>query len=173
MYNNKIRGGEMNTLIVYATKYGCTEKAVNRLADYLGEGTELLNLGSRDNKAFKLEESDTVVVGGSIYAGNIQQEVKEFCSENINTLLQKKLGLFICCGMSEKAREQLENSFDKKLLEHALTTGYFGYEFNFDRMNFISRFMVKKLAKVKENKSEIKEENIKEFAEKLQRGEIR
>lgn len=161
----------MSKLIVYATKYGCTEKAVNRLADYLGEGTQLFNLTSKDNKVIKLEEYDTVAVGGSIYAGNIQQEVKKFCSENINTLLQKKLGLFICCGFSEKAEEQLENSFDKKLLEHALTTAYFGYEFNFDQMNFVSRFMVKKLAKVKENKSEIKDENIKEFADKLQRGE--
>jgi len=161
----------MSTLIVYATKYGCTEKAVKRLADYLGEGTQLLKVDSKDNKVLELEEYDTVVVGGSIYAGNIQQEVKKFCSENINTLLQKKLGLFICCGMSEKAGEQLENSFDKKLLEHAISRGYFGYEFNFDRMNFVSRFMVKKLAKVKENKSEIKDENIKEFAEKLQRGE--
>src|SRR6056297_3111760 len=104
----------MSTLIVYATKYGCTEKAVNRLADYLDGETQLLNLGSKDNKDLKLEEYDTVVVGGSIYAGNIQQEVKNFCSENINILLQKKLGLFICCGFSEKAGKQLENSFDKK-----------------------------------------------------------
>lgn len=163
----------MRTLIVYASKYGCTEKAVNRLADYLGEGTQLLNLINEDAKIIKLEEYDTVAVGGSIYAGNIQKEVKKFCSENINILLQKQLGLFICCGFSEKVEEQLENSFANKLLEHAAVTGYFGYEFNFDRMGLMSRFMVKTLAKVKENKSEIKHENIKEFVDKLQGGDSR
>ncbi|MFW6288093.1 MAG: hypothetical protein ACOC2J_05010 [bacterium] len=45
---------KIRTLIVYATKYGCTEKAVNRLADYLGEGTQLLNLVNKDNKVIRL-----------------------------------------------------------------------------------------------------------------------
>ena len=160
----------MRTLIVYATKYGCTEKAVNRLIDYLGGEAELLNLVNMDKKDILLENYDTVVVGGSIYAGNIQKEVKQYCSENINTLLHKQLGLFICCGFSEKVEEQLDNSFENKLLKHAAVKGYFGYEFNFDRMNFMAKLMVKTLAKVKESKSDIKDKNIEEFAEKLKGG---
>jgi len=161
----------MKILIVYATKYGCTEKAVNRLADCLGPEVELLNLGNKDNKNISLKNYDVVIAGGSIYAGNIQKEVKQFCSENIYTLLQKQLGLFICCGFSDKAEEQLKNSFANKLLEHAAVTGYFGYEFKFDQMNFVESFMVKTMAKVKENKSDIKEEKINEFAEQFKRSD--
>ncbi|MFW5787717.1 MAG: flavodoxin domain-containing protein [Halanaerobiales bacterium] len=85
----------MRTLIVYASKYGCTEKAVNRLADYLGEGTQLLNLINEDNKIIKLEEYDTVVVGGSIHAGNIQKEVKKFCEVTANEIILENLYVVI------------------------------------------------------------------------------
>lgn len=63
---------------------------------------------------------DQVIVGGSVYAGKIRKPVTRFCSENIDTLKGKKLGLFIC-GMADGdgVRKQLESSFPKELLAAA------------------------------------------------------
>ena len=82
-------------------------------------------------------------------------------------LLKKRIGLFICCGRSEQAEQQLEDSFARELLDQAVVKGYFGYEYNLEKMNFFFRLIVKKLAKIEESKSALKEENIKEFAQKL------
>lgn len=93
----------MNTLIVYSTKYGCTEKCASILSKKLMGKVELCNLkiGSIPN----LSEYDKVIIGGSIYIGKIQKEVSEFCSRNLDVLKDKKIGLFICAMQKDDAIE--------------------------------------------------------------------
>lgn len=94
-------GGErMNTLIVYASKYGCTEKCARLLADQLTGTVELHHL--KKDRAKDWSSYDTIVIGGPIYAGQIRKEVTAFCEEHMELLKQKRLGLFIC-GMQEEA----------------------------------------------------------------------
>ncbi|MCK8827664.1 flavodoxin domain-containing protein [Natroniella acetigena] len=155
----------MKKLVVYSTKYSATEKAAKKLAGYLGEEIKVVNLATGNVE--DLNDYDLIVIGGSIYAGKIQKEVKNFCEGNMNQLMDKKLGLFICCGYEEKADEQLSSCFEQKLLEQAEVKGYFGYEYNFEKMNFIFKMIIKKLAKVDKTTSKIKEENIKQFANEL------
>ncbi|WP_051258441.1 flavodoxin domain-containing protein [Atopococcus tabaci] len=110
----------------------------------------------------------TIVIGGPIYAGQIRKEVTAFCEEHMELLKQKRLGLFIC-GMQEEAvvLEELQRSFPPELLETARVSAHFGGEYNFDKMNFLDRTLVKKIAKVTTNQSDIKEETFAAFAEKL------
>ncbi len=155
----------MKTLIIYASKHGSAEKAANKLYQYLGDEKEIVNI-QENSKPF-LENFDTVIIGGSIYGGKIQKEIQKFIEDNLETLLSKRIGLYLCCGIEKDFEKQLENSMSEKLLSHTSVVGYFGYEYNIDKMNFLEKTMVKFVAKDKAGKSNINEENIKEFAREI------
>jgi len=156
----------MNTLITYITRHGSTETASQILEKSLGENVTRLNL--KKDKMPSLEDFDTIILGASIHAGQVQGKMKKFIEQNKTTLLKKKLGLFLCCmEEGEKAESQFQAAFPGELREHATASGLFGGEFNFDKMNFFEKWIVKKVAKVTEPVSNIKEKNIQEFASKI------
>lgn len=154
----------MKTIIIYTTRHGCTQKAVEIIKDGLKGNIYAVNI--KKESAHDISEYDSIIVGGSIHAGQIQSKIKEFCSKNIEILKQKRLGLFLCCMQEgDKAREQFEQAYNHELIEHACATGIFGGEFNFERMNFIEKLIVKKVSKVKESVSRIDKKAISEFIE--------
>lgn len=155
----------MKTLIAYASKYGATEKAAHMLAEMLNGTTELHNLKTSQN--LDAASYDRIIIGGSIYAGTIQKQVQEFCSANMQQLLEKSTSLFICCGEEKRAMEQLEACFDPRLVEKAEQKGHFGYIYDFKKINFLFKLILKKVAGVKESKSALNEQNIRDFAAAL------
>lgn len=152
----------MNTIIAYSTKYGCTEKCVMLLSKKLTGIVELYNLG--DKKDIDLSQYDKVIIGGSIYAGKIRKEVSEFCSKNINALKEKKIGLFVCGMLIEKADIELNDSFPQELLSNATAKDFFGGEFIFKKMNLIDRLIVNKVTKINKDTLSILEDKITGFA---------
>ena len=154
----------MKTLIIYASKYGCTEKCSNLLKDKLIGEVKIVNMKKENVPDINL--FDNIIIGGSIYMGKIQKRVNEFCIKNNSTLTNKKLGFFICC-MSEKdiAEKQIKASFPEELLSKAIAIEHFGGEFIFEKMNFLERFIIKKISKTSNDKSTILEENINKFAQ--------
>jgi len=156
----------MSTLIIYATRHGCTEKAANILAEKFAGDISAVNL--KENKKPDLAKAEIIIIGGSIHAGHIQGKIKKFCNKNLDILKQKRLGLFLCCmEEGEKAQEQFDNAYPAELREHASATGLFGGEFNFDMMNFLEKFIIKKIAGTTENVSKFKEEEIEKFAREI------
>jgi menaquinone-dependent protoporphyrinogen oxidase len=156
----------MSTLIVYITSPGCTEKAAQMLAEQLKDEVNLVNMKKRSRLDFSLY--DTIIIGGSIHAGRIQGRVKRFCQAHLDTLKQKRLGLFLCCmEEGDNAQKQFDEAYPAELRAHAAANGLFGGEFNFDRMNFIQRAIIKKIAGTTENVSKIKKDNIHQFAATL------
>ena len=153
----------MKTLIVYGTKHGTTEKCSDFLKDKVRG--EVVTINIKKENMPDITEFNNIVIGGSIYMGQIQKEVKNFCMENINALKEKRVGLFIC-GLNEKNVEsQLNNAFPKELLTNAVAKECFGGEFIFKNMNFFERFIVKKVAKTHKDISKISEENINKFVQ--------
>lgn len=155
----------MNTLIVYATKHGCTENCAAILSEKLMGKVDLCNL--KIVKAVDFSQYDKVIIGGSIYMGKIQKEVSKFCSKNFNLLKHKKVGLFICCMREDIAEMQLNNSFQQELLSNAVVKEFFGGEFIFKKMNVIERFIVKRVSKIDKDISNILAENINKFAQSM------
>jgi len=152
----------MSTLIVYATRHGCTEKAVEILKDKLEGDITAVNV--KENKNPDLSPFATVIIGGSIHAGQIQGKIKKFCKKSLDILKQKRLGLFLCCMEDgEKAQAQFDEAYPVELRKHA-AAGLFGGEFNFDMMNFLERAIIKKIAGVTDSVSKMKEDQIKQFA---------
>lgn len=171
----------MKALIVFASKHGFTEKVAGMLRDKLlrevprevsGEIIrEVSVFDLKKHKPSDIEEYDVVIIGGSIYVGKIQAEITQFCKENLDTLIKKKIGLFISCGFQEKSEEQLKTVFPEELYRHAVATGYFGYGFNYSKMKFIERTITKMLTKKKESECQIFAENIQQFANQLKSAE--
>jgi len=156
----------MKNIIIYATKHGCTEKCAQKLRQKLHGETYAINIKNSGN--IDLTDFDTVVLGGSIHAGRIQKSLVNFCNNNENILLNKNIGVFICCmEHGGKAEKQFNEAFPENLRNHASAGGIFGGEFNFEKMNFIEKFIVRKVAKVENGVSEISEESISLFAEQL------
>ena len=156
----------MNTLIVFSSKHGCTEKCTDFLAKELNNKPDIVNLKSY--KDVNLSLYDKVIIGGSIYMGKVQKEVSEFCLKNLEELKEKNIGLFIC-GMQEgdSINTEINQNFPKELIEMATVIKHFGGEFNFSKMNFFEKLIVKIIAKISSNKSNILNDNINSFAKTM------
>ncbi len=152
-------------LIVYASRHGTTEKAARTLQEELPEAVtcNLKKEGCPD-----LENFDRIIIGGSIHAGRIQKEIRNFCQRNLVLLLTKEIALFICCMYDgQKAEEQFNRAFPEELRQAARARAIFGGELSFEKMNSLERFVIKKFIGVKESVSRFRPEEIVEFARKL------
>lgn len=135
---------------------------------YLGGDVTLVNL--KKDVLPLLSGFSRVIIGGSIHAGQVQKRVKEFCHAHLTELQSKELGLFICC-MEEgaTARKQLSDAYPEVLLQNAKVTACFGGAFDFGRMNFLEKMVVKKVAHVKQSTSKVDFEAVRQFSRRMDR----
>ena len=133
----------MSVLIIYDGKSGTTQKAANLLKEYLPQA-ETVDIKKLNHN---LASYDTVIIGSAIRMGNISKATKSFIAANQAELLQKKLGLFICCGLPEKAAQQLADNFPANLRQHAIATKSFGGEMNPDNLKGMDKFIAKTVIK--------------------------
>lgn len=152
----------MDIALVFTSKHGTTRKIVRYIQSLLNNN-EVSIFDLNKNSKPNLTHFNTIIVGTSIHAGTIPHNMQKFLFKNRNLLLSKQLAVFMC-GMLEDKQEQLfEQNFSAELRNHSVCNGLFGGEFIFEEMNFIERFMVKKIAKVNHSVSSIKYDQIDEF----------
>lgn len=106
-----------------------------------------------------------IIIGGSIHVGRIQREIKTFCERHNELLMNRKLGLFICCmETSDKKRKlEFEDAYPAELIKHASAKGIMGGEFLLEKMNFIERLVVRKVAHTRESVHDIDTEALEKF----------
>jgi menaquinone-dependent protoporphyrinogen oxidase len=178
MIKSIIGGMKMNTLIIYGSKHGTTEKCAAMLAEKLKGNVDLHHIKTAGVP--DLTKYDRIVIGGSIYAGKIQKEITGFCTQNLQILKDKKIGLFICCMFPMNAEMQLNTAFPQELLNSAVAKENFGGEMLISDMNFAEKVITKLVSKVvvkndptapikdmKKDISMILGENIHRFAQSL------
>jgi len=158
----------MKTAIIYASKHGTTEKVANRLALKLrtdGHHVELFNL--RSTISPDLDNYERIIIGGSIYGGKIQKGLVNFCENNKEKLTEGSLGLFICCMLKDKAQEEFDNAFCEDLRCHSSANGIMGGEFVFENMNFLERFIVKRMTQMTSSEYDLDTRAISQFLKDL------
>jgi len=159
----------MKTLIIYASKYGCTENCASYLKDQLSSEVELIDINKTDQK-IDLETFDTILIGGSIYAGKLySKELRTFCQNNVDELCKKRIGLFLCCAQPDTDDLFLKN-FPSALLEHAELTKTFGSEARLEAMKFLDKTILKAVTKGDFSSFEISHENIEKFAKRFNKN---
>lgn len=162
----------MRSLILFGSKYGTAEECAKKLKEKLKGDVDLINI--KNSKEISISDYDKVIIGGSVYMGMINKEVKEFVECNKSELISKKIGLFMCC-MSEgdKIIEQFNQNLPNEVLSAAKVKESFGGEFKFSKMNFFERQIIKMISKkdpkigkinVKNDFNRIDEEAINRFA---------
>lgn len=146
------------------SSHGTTENIAKMIrAELPKQSIELINL--KKNRSPKLEKFDQFILGASIHAGVIPKRMRKLMIKNSALLKSKKLGLYLCCmEEGEKAKEQFENAFPEELREYAKSAKLLGGEFVFEKMNFIERAMVRKIAGTNKSISKIRVDEIKKFA---------
>ncbi|MFK9090616.1 flavodoxin domain-containing protein [Bacillus salipaludis] len=157
----------MKNLIVYCSSHGTTEKAVGLLSENLVGDVLSVDL-KREKTIFDLKDFDTVIIGGSIHAGQIQRKIKKFIQIHYDELLDKELGLFlVCMRKGEMAIEQFNNAFPQELRKNSVAMGLFGGEFLVSKMNFFERQVVKKVDGITSDQSKLDIKSIMEFASRF------
>jgi menaquinone-dependent protoporphyrinogen oxidase len=156
----------MKTIIIYATKHGSVENAVNLLKGKLEGEVKLVNIMNQE--APTLAEYENVILGGSIYVGKIQKRFSKYIEKHLSELLTKRVGLFICAAQQEDIREkELIDSYPEELFQHALCKEIFGYEIHYEDMNFIEKRVVSSIMGHKSDYSELSESKIDSFAKAI------
>ena len=141
-------------LILYATGEGQTAKIAERIATTIGErGHEVsaIDVGDRP-ESFTPKEYDAVVVGASIHVGKHQDEVRDFVTENRDTLSGMPTAFFqvSLSSANEEKHEEAAGYVESFLTDtgwHPDRIGQFGGALRFSEYGFLKRLMMKQIAK--------------------------
>lgn len=159
----------MKMLIIYASKHGTTEKVARRISSAISNVPTTV-LSVKEALRVELSEYDQIVLGSSIHAGRNQNSMQRFCKKHLPELLQKRVGLFLCCLNPKEYEQSKTYAYPELLRNHAVAYELMGGEYLIERMNFIERFLVKKMVGVTESLSQLDESAYNRFIKSFLKG---
>lgn len=156
----------IKTAIIYATQHGTTEKVAKLIQQQLQpKPIDLINL--KVNKHPNIGVYETIILGSSIHAGKNQAIMREFCKKNMPEFLQKRIGLFLCCMNKAESENNIRNAYPEILRNRAFSIQLLGGEYKMEKMNFIEKFLLKKIVSVTASQSDINYPSISEFGKEI------
>lgn len=161
-------GNAMNTLIAYSTRYGTSEKVAHLLSERLPGDVYVQNVVEQPDVEWTTV--DHVIVGSSIRMGKIQDEMTAWLHIHEAHLLQRPLGLYLCAGTPTEAERQreLEGAYREVLRTHAYFVEVVGNGYDFERMGFLDKAIVRMMAKQTVSSLNLDEAMIDELVEAAQ-----
>lgn len=155
----------MKTLILYATKHGAAREIAQKLAARMDDAT-VIDLGG-GAPAPAPDGYDCVVVGSSVYAGQLGKDAKAYVAQHADALKQRPLGLFISGLAPDGALGYAQANYPKDVAEHAKAIEMLGGVFDPSKENFLERLVMRIIIKTSKYKSTISDEKIDQFAQSL------
>ncbi|MGE5550619.1 MAG: flavodoxin domain-containing protein [Bacteroidota bacterium] len=154
----------MKGIIIYATKYGCTEKAVKLLQSKIPAGITTVNVAKE--KAPNLSSFDTVILGGPIYVGKMHGALSAYMRQNREALTGKRLALFVCAGEQDAdlMEKQFAAAFPEELSRRAVAREAFGGELYWDKLDFMTKLVLRLVKGIKEGYARLSETKIDRLA---------
>lgn len=155
----------MKSLIVYSSKKGTGEKIANYIKDSVDTEIQIEKI----KKGLEINQNDyeNIILISSVYAGTMNKEFIKF-SENLllNKNSEQKIYFLVVSGFEEKFQEFVENNI-RNNLDKIDMIEYAGYCYDFNKMNFFEKFIIKKVAKVNESVENIRKDNIEKVIKKI------
>lgn len=145
----------MKSIILYESKTGTTKKCAE-LVKEMNSDTEIKRLTSFIED---IDDYESIVLLTPIYMGQINKKTKKFLLKNHTKLLTKKLTILICSMNTQEYENTIKNNFDEAIQNHARIM-HVGGAYNFDKLNFIYKFIIKKMTGSTKDVDEIKYEVI-------------
>ena len=87
-------------------------------------------------RGITLDGYDTVIIGSWVYMFKLDKRIKHFLRRNEKALLQKKLGLYLCCYTTPGTEGYLEHFFSPELLAHAAAKDILGGKMQYEKMSY-------------------------------------
>ena len=141
----------MKTVILYESKHGTTEKC----ATYIKDKHNIQDIMKISEFNGKISDYERIIIGTPVYIGQINKKVKAFIELNQDILFGKEVMIFIC-GMNDENYEQmLTMNFSEDMIKHARII-HVGGAYDFHKLGFFNKFIVKKIAKVNHSIERIK-----------------
>ncbi|MCI1742203.1 MAG: flavodoxin domain-containing protein [Prevotella sp.] len=157
----------MKIAIIYCSKYGTTEKVCHAISKMVGKANEVDLFDLKNQKKLNVHEYDAIVLGSSVYAGKPRTQMVEFCKNNEEQLLSKRLFLFVCGMDKEHAAREIEMTYPAKMLQAAEKSEFIEGEFLLNKISFIERLMLRVFFKVKQSVTREYDDIVRDFAGKL------
>lgn len=155
------------TLIVYATKHGAVKAFAEKLSDRLEDSCTLVNCLKEVPPP--LDDYSAVILGFSVHAGYAQKKIIKYVTNNIDKITARRFGLFCSCLSEEnQAIEYFHKNFPAEIVKASHAIGIFGGIVDFEKMNLIERFIMKKITKSDKSFSTVDENSIDEFVKTFQ-----
>lgn len=158
----------MKDLIIYASKYGCTADCARKLADLLNGETEVIDI--KKQAQIDISDWNRILIGSSVYMGQVNKKIKGFCEDYKEQLLDKELVIFICSGIPKNLNDVINANFSDEIRQHAKEAVHFGGRLELSKMNFVDKTIAGLMSKQKGEAKpviEINETAILELAERL------
>lgn len=146
----------MNTLIVFASKQGQTEKIAERIAQTLRSKHIKAHTQSVEQlpAAFDIASYDAVIIGGPIHMGKYPKSLKKFVLTYRDWLNNHSSALFTVCMAirSQKAgsRQQAAGfgeQFSRDTLWQPAVKDTFAGAVKYTQYGFLTRFIMKQISK--------------------------
>lgn len=157
----------MDGAIIYSSRYGTTKSCAQYLKESIKGNIDIIDVDKLDLKTIDIEKYNTIILGSSIYIGSVSKNMKAFCSKNTESLKEKTVGIFICCGQPNKAKEFMAANFPSEILGNCGVTGSFGGEAKIDKMKFVDKCITKIVTKGKFDNWIINKEELDKFARQI------
>lgn len=166
-----------NTLIVFASKYGTTQKIAQKIAAglkatavcYDCKTQTIISADSQQKvKQVNLADYGTIILGTAMYIGMPLSAFKKFCATHEKELLSHPVGLFTCgVGTSQEDEGYLRKALPAALNSHATSYAHLGGDVVPERMNAFERMAMKEYVKQHGPAAGINEQAIAEFCDAL------
>lgn len=156
----------MENILVYSSKYGFTKEVSEYIKASVNEGISIFDVNNFDQS--KIKEAKKIIFASSVYTGQMNKHIKELIKENKVEILNKKIVFLIVGGNEKEIKTVLSENVDEDILRNNPLLIYGGYSYNFEKLNFVYRYIVKKVAKISESKRDFREDNIKYMINELE-----
>lgn len=139
-------------LICYGTRKGTTTEMAEEMAATMKESGALVDVINLKEEEIpnQVNHYDLIVIGSSINIGNWTKHPLEFIKNNIETLAQKRVALFVVCmdaAYETKCEEAQTNYLDKIVEENPglkpVSTALIPGKIDFKQHNFVVRRLLK------------------------------
>ncbi len=149
----------MKTLIIYSSKYGTTEKCARIINEGIKRKSEIISIENISTK--DISEYDQIIIGSSVYYGRISNSIVKFCDSSLEELKNKRIAFYLCSN--NDGINKIEDVIANELCEKADVITRFGGDLNISKMSFIHKLIAKMVSGQKNDKYDVKENEIKTF----------
>lgn len=156
----------MKVAIIFLSKHGTTNKVAHDISSLMNT-IDVSIIDIENEKNIDISEYDGIILGAPVYAGKISKVMHDFIGQNEKLLMTKPLGIFVCGMIADDIQKQqeLENAYPKNIFDHAKAKEFLGGELLFEKMNFIERFIIKRIMKSNKSISQINKTGEERFVE--------